>query len=111
MHLEIIVLVLLLALACSPATVPSAAAADRADDFILEIDTEAGGAVKRRLSFAQHVDIPSATWPGMRAAAANTLPALDAWFSTYQNGAWNAWWTSFTPAQREHARQAILKGT
>ena len=86
--------------------------ADRADDFILTVDREsAGPIIKRRLAYQQHVDIPTPDWPGMRAAAAVSLAQLDAWFTTYQGGAWNAWWTGFTAAQREAARQTILLGT
>ena len=85
--------------------------ADRADDFILSIDIEAGGAIKRRLAYQQHVDIPAADWPAMRSAAATSLAALDAWFASYQSGAWHPWWDNFTTGQAEHARQAILKGS
>jgi hypothetical protein len=88
-----------------------AVAADRSDDWILTIDVESGGAIKRRLAFAQHVDIPTADWGGMRSAAGTSLASLDGWFDSYSNGAWNTWWDTFTSTQKEQARQALLKGS
>jgi len=85
--------------------------ADRADDFILTIDLEAGGNILRRLSWAQHIDIPAADWPGMRSAAATSQASLDTWFTTYQGGAWNAWWVSLGAGRQAQARQALLKGS
>jgi hypothetical protein len=96
---------------CLVATVGPSLAADRADDFILTIDVEAGGNILRRLSFAQHVDIPTADWPGMRTAAGTSQAALDAWFVSYQNGAWNGWWSTLGANRRAQARGAILTGS
>lgn len=85
--------------------------ADRADDFILTIDREsAGPVIRRRLSYAQHIDIPGTAWASMREAAAANLDTLDGWFSTYQSGAWEDWWLSFSSSRREAARQALLLG-
>jgi hypothetical protein len=85
--------------------------ADRASDWILEIDRATAGGVKRRLVYAQHVEIPTSAWGDMRTAAGTSLSALDSWFSTYSGGAWNAWWSSWSATEREGARQALLLGS
>lgn len=101
----VLTLLVLSALACAPVY-----AADRADDFILHVDRDGAGVILRRLSIEQHVDIPVADWPGMRAAAVTSPAALDAWFVTHLNGAWNPWWTGLLPAQRTGLRATILLG-
>lgn len=91
------------------AAIPEAWAGDRSSDWILTIDRPtANGPVLRRLSYGQHVDVSASDWPAMRAAAAQSLSALDGWMA--QKG-WQGWWQGFPQHEREGARQAALLGS
>lgn len=88
-----------------------AIAADRADDFILTIDVEQGGAVHRRLSFSTHVDVLASDWPAMRTAAGTSQAAFDTWMNTHAGGAWSAWYTGLGNARQAGLRGVVLKGS
>ncbi len=85
--------------------------ADRADDYVLVVDTDSTtGTVKRTLQLLQHDDLDTSKWTAERAAAATSLASWLSWKST-NDQAGHTWLTGLTSAQQEGLRQALLKGS
>jgi hypothetical protein len=97
-------LVLLLALS-------TAHAADRADDYVLVVDTDSTtGATKRTLQLLQHDELDTAKWSAERSAAATSLASWLSWKQTNDQPGYT-WLTGLTSTQQEGLRQALLKGS
>ena len=89
----------------------TALAADRADDYILVVDTDStNGSVKRVLELTQHLPRDTASWSSERSAAATSLASWLSWCQTNDQPAYS-WLTGLTSAQQEGLRQALLKGS
>ena len=89
---------------------PPAWAAENASDYILEIDRDGAGVVKRRLILAEHHTIDTASWSSQRSAAATSLASWLSWLQT-NDAAGYTWVTGKTSTEQEGLRQALLTGS
>jgi hypothetical protein len=83
--------------------------AERADDWILHIDRDANGGVKRTHIYQQHAPLNTADWSSERSAAATSLASWLSWLQTHDSPRYD-WMQTFDSTKQEHARQSLLLG-
>lgn len=81
-----------------------------APDYILTIDRDGSGVVKRTLVLQEEHPLVTSQWSGLRGAAAQSLSALVSWLQS-NDSAGHAWFTSKSSTDQEGLRQAILSGS
>jgi len=81
-----------------------------APDYILTIDRDGAGTVKRTLLVQEEHPLVTSQWSAMRAQAAVSLSAWLSWLQT-NDAAGYAWVTGKSSAAQESLRQAVLSGS
>ncbi len=81
-----------------------------APDYILHIDRDGAGVVKRTLILQEEHPLVTSQWSGLRGAAATSVASLLSWLQTNDSAGYS-WLNAKSSADQEGLRQAILSGS